>query len=139
MQKIFLHISDLFLIGHNILHHTMIIGVNAFGNNKLPLICVQFRIHQLLVHRVSAWPIFGQMDPLIEVLQFAFSLLQYCLFQLILPIGQDYLVYFQSAQGFSLELITICTCIKCTLHFVIHYIHKKAPQNSTRHRMQEEI
>ena len=116
--------------------------VNASGNNTRPLTCVQFRIHRLLVCRVSAWPIpcpvFGQTDPLIEVLQFAFSLFQSCLFQVIPPIGQDYLVCFQSAQGLSLELITICRCIKCTSYFIIHDTNKP-PQNSTRLGMQKEI
>lgn len=136
-----LRISDLFLTAHNILYPTMKFGVNAFGNNTRPLTCVQFRIHWLLVRRVSAWPVpcpaVGQTDPLIEVLQFAFSLFQSCLFQVIPPIGQDYLVRFQSAEGLSLELITICRCIKCTLYFIIHDInknHKIVPDSGCRRK-----
>jgi len=107
----------------------MISEVNAFGNNLRPLTFVLFRSHWLLVRRVSAWPIpcsvFGQTDPLTEVLQFAFSLFQSCLFQVIPPIGQDSLAHFQSAQGLSLELTTICRCIICTLYFIIRDINKK--------------
>lgn len=84
--------------------------------------CLVFRSCLQSFCLVHSW--FMQMVPRTEVLKFAFSPLQPCLFQVIPPIAQDYLVHFQSAQGPSLKLITICRCIKCTLYFIIWVINE---------------